>query len=215
MQEHLPHCKLFFPKSSALMVMVTPRSLQLAQPPPVPYLGVISCYRQKAIHLRVCRPASTYASTSMCTHIYTGAHTHAHTYMPLVHFTRSSGKPGKLYLDSSSVCFAVNRWAGQPDAITFLERYKWNVWTILGVFPQAHEALKTLLTTWWREICFTLGKSDIWGIFLVQPCQLSSIQNSIDLKVIFPLPFSYSLRGFLSVNDARFTISCKSRRKPC
>ena len=78
MQEHLPHCKLFFPKSSALMVMVTPRSLQLAQPPPVPYLGVISCYRQKAIHLRVCRPASTYASTSMCTHIYTGAHTRAH-----------------------------------------------------------------------------------------------------------------------------------------
>ena len=90
MQEHLPHCKLFFPKSSALMVMVTPQSLQLAQPPPVPYLGVISCYRQKAIHLRVCRPASAYASTSMCTHTYTGAHTHAHTYMPLVHFTRSS-----------------------------------------------------------------------------------------------------------------------------
>ena len=96
MQEHLPHCKLFFPKSSALMVMVTPQSLQLAQPPPVPYLGVISCYRQKAIHLRVCRPASAYASTSMCTHTYTGAHTHAHTYMPLVHFTRSSGKSGKL-----------------------------------------------------------------------------------------------------------------------
>ena len=151
-----------------------------------------------------CRPASAYAST----------HKHTHTRL-LCTLPEAQGTQVSFYLDSSSVSFAVSHWAGQPDAITFLEWYRWRVWTILGVFPQAHEALNTLLTTWWRKICSSLSKSDIWGIFLVQPCQFSSIQNSIGLKVIFPSPFSYSLKSFLSVNDTRFTISCKSRRKLC
>ena len=38
-----PILQTIFPKSSALLVMVTPQSLQLAPPPPMPYLGVISC----------------------------------------------------------------------------------------------------------------------------------------------------------------------------
>lgn len=58
MQEHLPHCKQFSPNSQPLWLWLYPRSLQLAKTSPVPYLGVISCFRQKAV--------SVYLNT--CTH---------------------------------------------------------------------------------------------------------------------------------------------------
>lgn len=79
MQEHLPHYKLFSPNPQPYGYGYTPGACSCQSPQsPVPHLGVISCWRQKAFHLCACTctRACAYTSTDMhtCTHICTIVH---------------------------------------------------------------------------------------------------------------------------------------------
>lgn len=128
MQEHLPHCKLFSPKSSALMVMATPQELAASTASPVPYLRVISCWRQKAISLRDCKPASVHASTST----HTQTHIWTHTFRCLLcTLPEAQGNQVSFYLDSSSVHFAVNHRADQTVHSKAKKKRKNIFWRII------------------------------------------------------------------------------------
>lgn len=90
---------------------------------------------------------------SACIHVCEHTHTRKHTYLP----------------ECRPLCFAASALTALTELISFQSCGIYGTGKTFGQFsaciPQPHEAMKTLLTTWWREICSALGKTDIWGIF--------------------------------------------------